>query len=100
MANNNQYTMLDSFEIIGTWFLPHQKKEDGVKGTLKYSPHSIKLELNGIFEDESPFDQKNGILILGYTNTGEGVSLHNCSTIGISLGGYFTKSYIAELFFM
>ena len=45
-------TMFEKFEIHGRWFLPNQEVEEGISGTLYYSPERITLNLDGIFEDE------------------------------------------------
>ena len=95
--------MLDTFEIMGFWFLPGQDiNKQGIPGTLKYSPHEIILELNGIFVEEGTEDglsfgfvNETKASIFGFSSKGEYISMFKCMKIRESLSspGYRTKTY-------
>lgn len=78
--------MFEKFEIHGRWFLPNQEVEEGISGTLYYSPERITLNLDGIFEDvedtNSPsfrsFDGAMAEKIYGFSRQGERLTLFGC----------------------
>ena len=97
--------LTDSFEIDGRWFLPGQDIEiNGIFGTLKYSPDSITLQLQGMFVDFDPIEDEDlskRITIYGFSNKGERLSLFNCalSHASRSFPGYSTCSYYVGRFY-
>lgn len=75
MKKGQQQLMTDSFEIQGIWFLPGKDLEtEGIKGTLKYSPGSICLELLDTFEENLILNEdQNNLRPLFYVSCqGEG----------------------------
>lgn len=97
--------LTDSFEIGGHWYLLGQDVDtDGIIGTLKYSPDSITLQLQGMFAGFDPIDDdclSSRINIYGFSNNGEHFSLFNCvpSHASHSFPGYDTCSYYVGRFY-
>ena len=92
---NNQSTMLENFSVRGLWYLSGMNKEDGLIGTLEYTPKEIKLNLVGNFkkikinkteeiaeveEDqgtEEPVDVTQNLKIWGFSENGKKILLDN-----------------------
>ena len=106
MKKGQQQLMTDSFEIQGIWFLPGKDLEtEGIKGTLKYSPGSICLELLDTFEENLILNEdQNNLrpLILGFSCQGEWLSLYECyrTKTHIRIPGFDTESYIINKFYV
>jgi len=89
------YGLLDSFELKGKWFLP-TSKDTTVNGVLRYFKGKIILETMGSIKDGST-DMISAIKqgndssdviesILGFSTSGELVTLTNCYVSNISSG--------------
>ena len=89
------YGLLDSFELKGYWFLPTSKNIK-VNGILRYSKGEISLETMGSIKDGSTdmfsvfrdVNDSSGLIesILGFTTSGELITLTNCYVSNISSG--------------
>ena len=105
MEKAKTYYLLDCYEIEGRWYLPGKDPDtDGLVGTLKYSPDSITLRVQGSFIESGLFnnDDSNGkITILGFSNEGEHFSLFNCNLTCASQSypGYTSCSYYVGKFY-
>jgi len=76
---DNKVTMLEDFEIRGLWYLPDSDLNDGIYGTLTFTPSIISLKLMGNFRDL--FDQKNLVddkVIYGFSENGKYIYLDSC----------------------
>lgn len=100
--------MFEKFEIHGRWFLPNQEVEEGISGTLYYSPERITLNLDGIFEDEedtnSPsfrsFDGAMPEKIYGFSRKGERLTLFGCHQTNVQRNhpGYGVSTFNIDSF--
>ncbi len=76
---DNKVTMLEDFEIRGLWYLPESDLNDGIYGTLTFTPSIISLKLMGNLRDL--FDQKNLVddkVIYGFSENGKYIYLDSC----------------------
>jgi hypothetical protein len=76
---DNKVTMLEDFEIRGLWYLPESDLNDGIYGTLTFTPNIISLKLMGNLRDL--FDQKNLVddkVIYGFSENGKYIYLDSC----------------------
>lgn len=77
--HDSKVTMLEDFEMRGLWHLPESDLENGIYGTLTFTPSKISLKLMGNFVDFS--DQQNSVddkVIYGFSENGKYVYLDNC----------------------
>lgn len=98
--HNNNVTLLDSFEMRGLWYLPESNLENGIYGTLIFTPSNISLKLMNSFADF--FDQQNSIddrIIYGFSENGKYVYLKDCiiikqtsNTPGLDVSDYLVNS--------
>ena len=98
------HSLVDNFEIEGQWYLPGQTIDDAIPGTLKYSPESINLYLNGAFSDflsVTTDGTSKKTKIFGFSHNGEYFSLYGCMLLhsSISYPGYQTDSYYVNKFY-
>lgn len=104
MEKAKTHYLLDSFEIEGRWYLPGENvDEDGVFGTLKFSPDEIVLHVQGSFAGYDVFDDdiNDKLTIFGYSNNGEHISLFGCSLSSASQSypGFLSSSYYVSKFY-
>lgn len=101
---NLPYTLYDSFEYTGIWFLPNSKQKQ-VTGTLKYSKNRFELETIGTITSGDTdflsdlvrgFEQPKEIaIILGISTNGTKITLTRCHQTGsnASMNGLSTHRY-------
>lgn len=76
---DNKVTMLEDFEMRGLWYLPESDLDNGIYGTLTFTPNVISLKLMGNFVDF--FDQQNSVddkVIYGFSENGKYLYLDSC----------------------
>ena len=106
MSKVREKLLTDTFDVKGIWFLPESDmSKEGIKGTLRYSPSRITLELIGTFNQVSPFtnaETPHELTIYGFSEVGEWFTLLDClpTQARMSAPGFETVTYIVNQFYL
>ena len=105
MSKVREKLLTDTFDVKGIWFLPESDmSKEGIKGTLRYSPSRITLELIGTFNQVSPFtnaETPHELTIYGFSEVGEWFTLLDClpTQARMSAPGFDIVTYIVNQFY-
>jgi hypothetical protein len=92
------YSLIDTFETSGQWFLP-EAPDRNISGVLRYSPKGTELQLDGSFwEPQHIFAHSHHTypVVHGITRDGEAVSLFVAHQAGVHMGGGIGGMHVSE----